>query len=71
MRMQGAISCPVAATFSIHHAGVPEASEKGAKSCREDENVMSTIWKVSLMYSDFESQGLSISPLILYFFDPF
>lgn len=45
MRTQGAISYPAAATFSVQHFVVPEVSEKGAKNCREDENVISNFWE--------------------------
>lgn len=40
-RTQGAISYPAAALVRTQHFVVPQVSEKGAKSSREDENVTS------------------------------
>lgn len=45
MRTQGTISYPAAATCSIQHFVEPDLSEKGAKSCRENENVISNFWE--------------------------
>lgn len=63
----GAISCP-AADFALWCFLVPEVSEKVAERL----SMQQATWgKVSLLYSDLESQAICISPLLWYLFDHF